>query len=152
MPAEQVFVDTNVLVYAYDADAGQKRDEARERLRGLWETETGSLSTQVLQEFYVTVTRKLTSPLRRRTAREVIATYRSWPVHRPDGNDLLAASELEERHRLSFWDALVVVSAQRSGAGSLLSEDLQEGRRFDGLIVVNPFAGPPGPEYSTGLE
>ncbi len=106
----------------------------------------------MLQEFYVTVTRKLTSPLRRRTAREVIATYRSWPVHRPDVNDLLAASDREERHCLSFWDALVVVSAQRSGAGSLLSEDLQEGRRFGGLIVVNPFAAPLGPEYSTGLE
>jgi predicted nucleic acid-binding protein len=139
MTGERVFVDTNILVYAYDAHAGQKRRDARAHLRHLWETETGSLSTQVLQEFYVTVTRKLTAPLSTRTAREIIATYRTWPVHRPDVDDLLAASELQERDRLSFWDAVVVVSAQRSGASRLLTEDLQAGRRFEELLVVNPF-------------
>jgi len=139
MTGEPTFVDTNVLVYAYDADAGAKHELARSRLQTLWKNETGLTSTQVLQEFYVTVTRKLSRPLPRRTAREVVATYRAWPVHRPDADDVIAASELEERHQLSFWDSLIVVSAQRSGARSLLTEDLQDGQRFDGVEVVSPF-------------
>jgi predicted nucleic acid-binding protein len=98
------------------------------------------VSTQVLQEFYVTVTRKVPKPLAKRAARAVVDTYRAWPVHRPEVDDVIAASELEERHQLSFWDALIIVSAQRSGARTLLSEDLQDGRRIGELIIVNPFA------------
>lgn len=145
MSGEPTFVDTNVLVYAYDADAGDKHEAARTRLEGLWEHESGMVSTQVLQEFYVKVTRKMTQPMSRRSARDVIATYGAWPVHRPDVDDIVEASELEERHRLSFWDALIIVAARRSGAQVILTEDLQEGRRFDGLLVVSPFgAAPPG--------
>lgn len=146
MTGEPTFVDTNVLVYAYDADAGAKHDSARSQLEALWQNESGLVSTQVLQEFYVTVTRKLSRPLTRRTAREILATYGTWPVHRPDVDDIAAASELEERHQVSFWDALIIVSARRSGARSLLTEDLQDGQRFDGLEIVCPFrytAAPP---------
>ncbi len=82
----------------------------------------------------------------------MIGTYEAWPVHRPKVDDLVEASELEERHRLSFWDALIVVAARRSGAHALLTEDLQESRRFDGLLVVNPFRVVPLGEHSTGLE
>jgi len=139
MTGEPTFVDTNVLVYAYDADAGAKHQSARSQLQALWHTGSGLMSTQVLQEFYVTTTRKLSRPLPPRTAREVIATYRAWPVHRPDVDDVVAASDLVERHQLSFWDALIIVSARRSGAHSLLTEDLQDGRRFEGLEVVSPF-------------
>jgi predicted nucleic acid-binding protein len=88
----------------------------------------------------VTVTRKLPKPLSRRRAREVVTTYQAWPVHSPNVDDVVAASELEERHRLSFWDALVIVSAQQSRATTLLSEDLQDGRRIAGLTITNPFA------------
>lgn len=139
MTGEPTFVDTNVLVYAYDADAGTKHQSARSHLQALWRNESGLTSTQVLQEFYVTVTRKLGRPLPRRTAREVIETYRAWPVHRPDADDIVTASRLEERHQLSFWDSLIIVSARRSGARSLLTDDLQDGQRFDGLEVVSPF-------------
>lgn len=139
MTGDLTFVDTNVLVYAYDADAGEKHEAARSHVQGLWQHETGRMSTQVLQEFYVTVTRKLGRPLPRRTAREIITTYRAWPIHRPDVDDVVAASELEERHQLSFWDALIIVSALRSGATSLLTEDLQDGRRFDGVEIISPF-------------
>jgi predicted nucleic acid-binding protein len=139
MTGDLTFVDTNVLVYAYDADAGEKHQAARSHVQALWQNETGRMSTQVLQEFYVTVTRKLSRPLPRRTAREVITTYRAWPIHRPEVDDLVAASELEERHQLSFWDSLVIVSALRSGATSLLTEDLQDGQRFDGVEIVSPF-------------
>ncbi|MFP5318392.1 MAG: PIN domain-containing protein [Acidimicrobiia bacterium] len=145
-------MDTNVLVYAYDVDAGEKHAIAKARLEKLWEDESGSLSSQVLQEFYVTVTRKLTKPLRRQTARDVVSTYAAWPVHRPDVDDVLAASRLEERHHLSFWDALIVVSARRSGAEELLTEDLQDGQRLDGLLIVNPFIRRPSGDRSTGLE
>lgn len=140
MPASRTFVDTNILVYAYDADAGPKHERAGSILVELWESESGVVSTQVLQEFYVTVTRKLPKPLAKRTAREVVATYESWSVHRPGIDDVVAASELEDRHRLAFWDALIVVSAQRSGTGQLLSEDLQDGRRFGDVRISNPFA------------
>ncbi|HWE71467.1 MAG TPA: PIN domain-containing protein [Acidimicrobiales bacterium] len=140
MDDDRIFIDTNVLVYSYDTDAGQKHQIARTLLVDLWGTRLGAVSTQVLQEFYVTVTRKLPKPLARRSAREVVDTYQAWPVHRPGVADVIAASELEERHRLSFWDALVIVSAQRSAARTLLSEDLQHGQRFGDLVISNPFA------------
>jgi predicted nucleic acid-binding protein len=136
----RTFVDANVLVYAYDTDAGRKHERAQSILVDLWESESGVVSTQVLQEFYVTVTRKLPKPLPKRTAREIVATYESWSVHRPGIADVVAASELEERHRLAFWDALIVVSAQHSGTERLLSEDLQDGRRIAGVRIANPFA------------
>lgn len=140
MNDERIFVDTNVLVYSYDSDAGQKHETARSLLLNLWESRTGVVSTQVLQEFYVTVTRQLPKPLDKRAASEIIGAYRAWPVHRPEVDDLIAASELETRHQLSFWDALVIVSAQRSGARTLLSEDLQDGRQMGELVITNPFA------------
>jgi predicted nucleic acid-binding protein len=140
MGVRRFFLDTNVLVYAYDADAGSKHEAANALIVDLWEQDAGVISTQVLQEFYVTVTRKLPKPLARRTAREIVGTYEAWATHRPDLTDIVAASELEERHRLAFWDALIVVSAQRSGAGTLLSEDLQHGRRIAGVTISNPFA------------
>ncbi|MDP9389545.1 MAG: PIN domain-containing protein [Actinomycetota bacterium] len=152
MDGEAAFVDTNVLVYAYDADAGGKHGAAKARLAALWEGESGVISSQVLQEFYVTVTRKLPNPLRRQTARDVMTTYAAWPVHRPDVEDIVSASQLEERDQLSFWDALIVVSAVRSGARELLTEDLQDGRRFDGLLAVNPFLDRRDGEHSTRYE
>ncbi len=139
MSGDRVFVDTNILVYAYDSDTADKHDVAKRNLAELWNDETGALSIQVLQEFYVTVTRKLSKPINKRAARDVIDTYDTWSPHRPVTADLVAASELEERHRLAFWDALVVISAQRSECTRLLSEDLQHGRRIGPVTVVNPF-------------
>jgi predicted nucleic acid-binding protein len=141
MTDKRVFVDTNILVYSYDIDAGDKRDVARAVLEEIWESRTGVVSTQVLQEFYVTVTRKLRKPLSKTRAREVITTYQAWTVQQPHVDDIIAASELEERHKLSFWDALVITSAQRLDAQTLLSEDLQNGQRFGGLVIINPFMG-----------
>jgi predicted nucleic acid-binding protein len=140
MNDDRIFVDTNILVYSYDTDAGIKHETARSVLRALWVSRTGVVSTQVLQEFYVTVTRKLPKPLARQTARNIVDTYRAWPVHRPQVGDVIIASELEERHKLSFWDALVITSAQQSDARTLLSEDLHAGQRFGPLVIVNPFS------------
>lgn len=138
MPADRSFVDTNLLVYAYDVDAGEKHDVAKQLLLQLWSDDAGAVSTQVLQEFYVTVTRKLSKPLGKRAAREVIGTYEAWDPFRPTVDDILAASQLEERHRLGFWDALVIVAAERSRCTMLLSEDLQHGRDFGTVRVHNP--------------
>lgn len=139
MSGETCFVDTNVLVYAYDADAGRRHEVAGELLAGLWRSRTGVISTQVMQEFYVTVTRKLEKPLDRPTARGVLATYRAWPVHSISAEDVLDAAELEEREQLSFWDSLIVTSAARLGATQVLSEDMQHGRRISGVMIENPF-------------
>jgi predicted nucleic acid-binding protein len=140
MSDDRSFVDTNVLVYAYDADAGAKHDIANRLLTRLWNDRAGATSIQVLQEFYVNATRKLRTPLPKRTAREVVATYEVWVPHRPTVDDIVAASELEERRRLSFWDALIVVSAQQTTSVTLLSDDLQDGQRFGSVNVSNPFS------------
>lgn len=98
------------------------------------------LSVQVLQEFYVTVTRKLPEPLERATARRIISRYSTWQVYAPGTMDIVRAAELEEEHQLSFWDALIIVAASHVGANRLLSEDFQIGRRIEGLSIENPFA------------
>lgn len=139
MTAELTFVDTNVLLYAHDRTAGHKREVASELLESLWGERRGALSTQVLQEFYVNATRKLPRPLTAPRARAVVERYATWRVHSIDSSDIVAASALERRHRQSFWDALIIVSAARLGATTLISEDLQHGRRIAGLKLVDPF-------------
>jgi predicted nucleic acid-binding protein len=136
---ETVFVDTNVLVYAHDASETTRQPVARAVLDDLWSSRAGALSTQVLQEFYVVVTRKFDPPMSRRQARDLVDAYSSWHVTKIDTPLILAASQLEERHTLSFWDALIVEAARRAGATRVLSEDLQAGRRIAGLRIENPF-------------
>jgi predicted nucleic acid-binding protein len=131
------FVDTNVLVYADDARDARKQAVARELLRRLLIEGTGALSLQVLQEFFAAATGKLgiaAADIRRR-----IEVYSHMDVVRLDVEDVLAAIDLHRLHELSIWDALVVRAAQNAGCRTLYTEDLQDGRRFDGLRVVNPF-------------
>jgi predicted nucleic acid-binding protein len=134
------FVDTNVLVYAHDRSESRRQAVAQALLGALWRNRTGILSTQVLQEFYVVVTRKSDPPMRRVAAREIVALYGEWPIVQLDVALILAASQLEERHGLSFRDALIVEAARRSGATVLLTEDLQSGREIGGVRIENPFA------------
>ncbi len=138
--SDLVFVDTNILVYAHDADAGAKRERAIETLRRLWESNTGRLSVQVLQEFYVNVTQKLSTPLARGTAREVLNAYGVWVREPMTVNTVRRATDLAEIARLSFWDALIVASAEQAGAGELYTEDLNNGQVIAGVIVVNPLS------------
>ena len=133
------FIDTNVLAYAHDRSETRKQPVAQDLLENLWESRTGALSTQVLQEFYVVATRKFDPPMSRAAAREVVALYGEWSVVEIDVALILAATILEERHRLSFWDALIVEAARRSGAQRLVTEDLQPGRRIGGVSIQNPF-------------
>jgi predicted nucleic acid-binding protein len=132
------FVDTNILIYAHDLDAGVKRERAMAKLRELWDSGTGRLSVQVLQEFYVNVTQKLTTPVARSTAREVIKTYGIWVHHATTVETVTRATELAELARISFWDALIVASAEEVDAEELLSEDLSDGQAIAGIKIVNP--------------
>ena len=100
-------------------------DIAEQVLKQLWQDETGVLSTQVLQEFYAALTSGIASPVPRRAARDLIHAYGVWPVVTLDAADVLAASDFEERYRLNFRDALVVVAARKSGATLLLSDSLK---------------------------
>lgn len=97
------------------------------------------LSVQVLQEFYNTVTRKMRSAIARDVARELLRGYSSWTIQPLTPDDVVAASFLEQRHQLSFWDALIVQAALLSGAKNLLSEDFQHGQSIGGVKVENPF-------------
>ncbi len=136
----RIFVDTNVLVYAHDSDAPEKRAIALDVTRRLWDTREGALSTQVLQEFYVNITAKIPTRVAKREARDLVQSYSAWHLVGIDAADIVAASDLEERHRLSFWDALIVTAALKANADVLLTEDLHQKTRIRGLEVRNPFA------------
>lgn len=131
-----VFVDTNILIYAHDRDAGQKRERAAQALERLWDGQTGRLSVQVLQEFYVTVTQKLATG--RASAREIVRTYAPWVHHPTTPETILRASEIAELSQLSFWDGLIVAAAEQAGAAQLYTEDLNAGQSIVGVKVVNP--------------
>jgi predicted nucleic acid-binding protein len=137
---DKVFVDTNVLVYAHDLDAKDKHLRAVEIVRDLWQGRNGILSTQVLQEFYVNVTRKIPRPLDKPTAREMTRNYSRWQTEIIQPQDVFGASEIEEAHQISFWDGLIVLCATRGGASLLLSEDLNPGQMITGVTIENPFA------------
>jgi predicted nucleic acid-binding protein len=136
----RTFVDTNVLVYAHDTEVPEKRAIALELTRRLWDTREGAVSTQVLQEFYVNITAKLSTRVAKREARDLVRSYSAWHLVSVDAADILAASELEERQRLSFRDALIVAAALKANAEVLLTEDLHPTARIRGLEVRNPFA------------
>lgn len=134
------FVDTNILIYAEDSDAKEKHDVARKLVTGLWDSREGVLSVQVLQEFYVTVTRKLKKPLPVGKAREIVEEYLTWKVIDNTGGMLLDAIDLQRRARLSFWDSLIVQAAIQGACDQLYSEDLNAGQRFGSVRIVNPFS------------
>lgn len=138
-PRNILFLDTNILVYAFDISAGFKHDLAAQLVKSCWEDETGCLSIQVLQEFFVTVTRKLASPLDQQTAKQIVVDLTNWQVHAPATSDFLQAIELQQEHQISFWDAQVIQSATALGCSQLLSEDLNSGQWYGSVQVINPF-------------
>jgi predicted nucleic acid-binding protein len=136
--SDKTFVDTNVLIYAHDVDANAKHIIAKAVLQQLWSERTGVLSTQVLQEFYVNVTRKISSPLSKDLARHVVHTYAIWCAETTP-SEISTAFRIEDESGIGFWDALIVSSAAKSGAVRILSEDLNAGQRIAGILVENPF-------------
>ena len=141
--AGDVFADTNVLVYSRDTAEPEKQRQARAWMTHLWTTRQGRLSYQVLQEFYVTVTEKLDPGLDRATARRDVLSFASWRPVAIDRSVLEAAWALQDRYRLSWWDALIVAAAQVAGCAFLLTEDLQDDQRLGAVQVVNPFRTSP---------
>ena len=136
---DKVFVDTNILVYAHDLDAGNKHDQAAEIVSQLWESRNGVLSTQVLQEFYVTLTRKVSSTLSKLEARKLVQKYSHWHLVLNDLSIILQASEIEESNNISFWDALIVSAAYSQNVPTILTEDLNHGQIIEGIFIRNPF-------------
>ena len=132
------FVDTNILVYAHDKGAGNKHRKSIDLLARLATSGDGVLSTQVLCELYSALTRKL--DVSAREAENILADLAPWQTHRPTPADVLSAARLCREQRLSWWDALIVTSAQVAGCSVLWSEDLTHHRKFGGVTVKNPFA------------
>jgi predicted nucleic acid-binding protein len=133
------FFDTNVLLYLFDNSVPEKKERAQEVFSDEVEAGRAVLSTQVLQEFYVNVTRKLASPLPEEVAEERVTDFARLPLVRVHEAMILAAIERSRSMSFSFWDALTVEAALRAGADRLLTEDLQHGQRIEGLRVENPF-------------
>jgi predicted nucleic acid-binding protein len=139
LAADKVFVDASVLVQAHNLDGGEKRAIAEHVLRQIWIDECGVVSVPVLEDLYLALTSGIASPVPRRAARDLVQAYSVWPTMTIDAADVIAASEFEERYRITLREALVVVAARKSSATLVLSE-MNPHRPIAGLDVRNPFA------------
>lgn len=137
--SDTYLVDTNVLMYAHDSAAGEKHQRVKVLVEELWETRAGVVSTQVLQELAVNLRRKAKKPLDAKATRDVVSDYLTWQVVVNGAYSILEALDLEAKHQISFWDALIVQAAHVSGAEVLYSEDLSDGQAYGAMRVVNPF-------------
>ena len=139
-----VFVDTNVLVYDRDRRDPSKHERAQAWMSALWQHPgLGVVSSQVLTEFYWTVTRKLRPGLDEEAARRYVRALLAWEFVAIDRATITDAWIVQDRFGFSFWDALVVAAARIGRCRTLLTEDLQDGQDLEGLVVVNPFAQSP---------
>jgi predicted nucleic acid-binding protein len=136
---QREFVDANVLVYAFDSSAARKQPAAQRLLERLWESGTACVSVQVLQEFFVTITRKVPKPLPVDEAKARIRELAAWTVFSPTAEDILTAIDLHAEAKIGFWDAMVVLAAAESGCEVLWTEDLNDGQVLRGVRVQNPF-------------
>ena len=138
MNGDRVFIDTNVLVYAHDRGAGRKHQAAERRIAALWhEAYVPWVSVQVLQELYVTLLRK---GIAHHEAMETVEDHLLWGVIENTRTLLIDGIELHQHHQLSFWDGLILAAARQAKAAELWSEDFTAGRRYEGILVVNPLA------------
>ena len=133
------FLDSNILVYTDDAGSPAKHRAAVALVGACMRTRAGVVSLQVLQEYFAVVTRKLgVDAVAARAKVELLGAFSAAPI---DLDDVLAAIDLHRLHQVSFWDAMIIRSAQQARCARIYSEDLQHGRRFDGVEIVNPFQG-----------
>jgi len=137
----KVFIDTNVLVYAHDIDAGLKQQKAIEILLDLRKQRSIAVSMQVLQEFYSTMTRKRTFRLPKGEARAIVEDFSYWCVETTPA-EIKRAFQIEDEARINFWDAMIFAAAIKSGATRILSEDLNPRQTISGIQIENPFAIP----------
>jgi predicted nucleic acid-binding protein len=139
MPGDRVFVDSNIIVYAYDVSAGDKNKIAKDILVELWNNLRGVISTQVVQELFVALTKKIPKPLDAESAKIIVSDLLKWDVIINDGESILEAIAIHLKHKYSFWDSMIIEAALQSGADLLLSENLANGQIIDGLTIKNPF-------------
>lgn len=137
--SDRPFLDTNVLVYAFDRAYPEKQQRAWDILEGRVFTEQPTISTQIIGEFYVTVVRKLSRPLSEEKALEACAQLALFSVVQIDTEMVLSAVRLSQRHGLSYWDSLIIEAARMGGCNVLVTEDLQDGFQVEKVSVVNPF-------------
>jgi predicted nucleic acid-binding protein len=136
MSDKPVFVDTNILIYAHDKDAGEKYPTAKAVVESLWNRPIlPSISIQVLQEFYANLIRK---KVKASDVRETVMNYLEWDVINNDRNLLLEGIRLKDKFSLSFWDALIIAAAKTAKAKEIWSEDLNPGQNYEGVAVFNP--------------
>ena len=134
------FVDTNILLYANDKTAGEKQRKSAELLRALWSSHEGTLSTQVLQEFFYNATRKLSLPLNVPVARSIVQDYSVWLKGPITDTTLIGAIDIHTSLGFSFWDSLIIKAALENGCDTLYSEDMHYGQVIENrLTVINPF-------------
>ena len=136
---QREFVDANVLVYAFDSSAARKQQAAKQLLERLWEDGSGCVSVQVLQEFFVTITKKVPKPLPVDDAKARIREFAAWNVFAPKADDIVAAIDLHTQAKIGFWDAMVVLAAAESECEVLWTEDLNDGQFMRGVRIRNPF-------------
>jgi predicted nucleic acid-binding protein len=134
-----IFVDTNVFVYARDSSEVIKQPRAEDWLRSLWENESGRISTQILNEYYVTVTQKLKPGLTIAQARSDIKSLSVWQPLEISQRLIEGAWDIQDQYGFSWWDTLVVTSALFLDCRYLLSEDLQHNQKIGNLTIINPF-------------
>ena len=133
------FIDTNVLVYAFDKSAGDKHDIAVDLFKRVTSENAAIFSIQVLMELYVTLTRKIRSPLTQKDTAEIIREVASWSVFSPSPSDVLDAIQISNSCRISLWDSMIVQAAVKTKASVIWTEDLNDGQVFEGVRVKNPF-------------
>ncbi|HHF51416.1 MAG TPA: PIN domain-containing protein [Candidatus Aminicenantes bacterium] len=138
---DKVFLDTNIIVYAHDRSSGKKNAIAKEIIGYLWESKKGVISVQVLQEFFVCVTQKISNPLQIKSARMILEYLSTWEVVVNDKHITLQAIDIQDKFKFSFWDSLIIQAAVQGQAGILLSEDLLDGQVVMGTKILNPFSG-----------
>lgn len=138
-----VFVDANVLLYAFDDRDPAKQQRAREWLTECWLRRCGRLSTQVLNAFYADARKRFATAISAGDARAEVRRYQTWQPWQIDQPTVETAWAAESRYHLGYYDALMVAAAQHMGCELLLTEGLPHGRRIDKLQVVNPFLAAP---------
>ena len=136
---DKIFLDTNIIVYAHDRSSGRKQTVAKEIMDYLWISRKGVISVQVLQEFYVCVTKKILNPLLIKNAKVILEYLSTWDIISNDKYLTLKAIDVQERYRFSFWDSLIIQAAVQGQARILFSEDLPGGQIVKDVKILNPF-------------
>jgi predicted nucleic acid-binding protein len=139
MSEDKIFIDTNIMIYAYDVSAEEKHQIASHILSDLWNSGLGVLSTQVLQEFFVNIVQKIQKPIDKKLAKEIVRDFLRWQVVVNNGDSILDAIDICDKYGYSFWDSMIIEAAIKGGAVFLMSEDLQHGQVISGVTISNPF-------------